>query len=548
VTSENISPLAGKPVPKELIINLDALKAAYYDIKPDPSNPAQRVSFGTSGHRGTSTDATFQEMHVAAITQAICEYRKEAGIRGPLMLGKDTHYLSEMAQITALEVLAANNVEIWLSEKEEFTPTPAISHAILKFNRENDGTKADGIIITPSHNPPSNAGLKYNPPHGGPAESAVTSRIQDRANEILEGNNRAVKRISLSEDSAKSLIKKANFLDMYVSDLEQVLDMEAIRSSGISIGVHPLGGASVGYWEPIAERYGLKITVVDKIVDPKFAFMTVDHDGQVRMDCSSPYAMASLVKLKDQFDIAFGNDPDADRHGIVTRQGGLLNPNHYLAVAIEYLIQARQEWPAAAMIGKTIVSSCLIDKVVESLDRKIFEVPVGFKWYAQGLFDCSLSFGGEESAGASFICRKGKMPWSTDKDGLIMGLLAAEILATTGKDPYQHLIEIGDRFGIPAYKRIDLPTTIEVANSIQKLTPEKIKIDSLAGSKITKVTTKASGNNESIGGVFIKTEEGWIAIRPSGTEAKLKVYGENLKGKEKLEEALNQAQELLPSL
>ena len=456
-------PLAGKPAPKDLLINVSQLEAAFYEAKPDPTDPNQLVSFGTSGHRGTSSNATFTEAHILAITQAICEYRRNQGITGPLFMGKDTHALSRPAERVALEVLAANGVETFIQRDDGFTPTPVISRSILVHNRSRSNSLADGIVVTPSHNPPTDGGFKYNPPNGGPADTDVTDQIQTRANELLRAGNKGVQRLAFEAALKASTTRTEDFVTPYVEDLANVIDLEAIHSSGVKIGVDPLGGAASAYWQPLAERYGLNLKVVNPKIDPTFAFMTIDHDGKIRMDCSSPCAMAGLVELKDGFDIAFGNDPDSDRHGIVTPSAGLLNPNHYLAVAIRYLLTNRPQWPVGAVVGKTLVSSCLIDRVVASLGRKLWEVPVGFKWFTPRLFDGSCCFGGEESAGASFLRRDG-MVWSTDKDGLILGLLAAEITARTHEDPGVHYQELTARFGTPYYTRIDAPATPEQKN------------------------------------------------------------------------------------
>ena len=547
-STPSTSPLAGKPVPKDLIIDPDKLIEDYHNLQPDLSVAGQRVAFGTSGHRGTSTKGTFQSMHVEAITQAICQIRKEIGVEGPLFLGKDTHCLSDVAQETAVQVLAANNVETYIQQNNGFTPTPAISHKILTFNRENKSIHADGIIVTPSHNPPSDAGIKYNPPHGGPAEDKITKKIEALANSILASGNKEVKKLSSQEIGQTRFIKKTDFAESFIDELDSVIDMQAISKSGITIGVHPLGGAAVEYWKPLAKHYKINLKVVDDIVDPTFSFMTVDHDGKVRMDCSSPFAMASLISLKDNYDIAFGNDPDADRHGIVTPSGGLMNPNHYLAVAIDYLVRYRKDWPSNLKVGKTVVSSLLIDRVVAELDRELFEVPVGFKWFAQGLHEGTLCFGGEESAGASFLCRDGKTPWSTDKDGLIMGLLAAEIKAITGLDPNQYLMRLVEKHGLPAYQRIDSPTTAEVRDRLLAITPEAVQLKDLAGDAVTGIFNKAPGNNMPIGGVVIKSNSAWVAIRPSGTEALLKIYGESVKGSDHLNALLKQIQLELPKL
>jgi phosphoglucomutase len=537
-------PNAGKPAPKDLLIDVSRLESAFYEGKPDPADPNQLVSFGTSGHRGTSSNATFTEAHILAITQAICEYRRNQGITGPLFMGKDTHALSRPAERVALEVLAANGIETFIQRDDGFTPTPVISHSILGHNRGRSEGLADGIVVTPSHNPPTDGGFKYNPPNGGPADTDVTDWIQTRANGLLRGGNKDVQRIGFEAALKASTTHAEDFVAAYVEDLANVIDLEAIRSAGVKIGVDPLGGAAVGYWQPVVERYGIDITVVNPKIDPTFSFMTVDHDGKIRMDCSSPWAMAGLVQLKDRFDIAFGNDPDADRHGIVTPSSGLLNPNHYLAVAIRYLLTNRPKWPVTAVVGKTLVSSCLIDRVVASLDRTLWEVPVGFKWFTPGLFDGSCCFGGEESAGASFLKRDGSV-WSTDKDGLILGLLAAEITARTGKDPGEHYKELTSKFGTPYYTRIDAPATPEQKSSLKKLSPEAVTATELAGEAITAKLTRAPGNDAPIGGLKVVSVSGWFAARPSGTENIYKLYAESLKSAEHLASIVSQAQEIV---
>jgi phosphoglucomutase len=537
-------PNAGKPAPKDLLIDVNRLEAAFYEEKPDLADPNQLVSFGTSGHRGTSTNATFTEAHILAITQAITEYRRAQGISGPLFMGKDTHALSRPAERVALEVLAGNGIETYIQRDDGFTPTPVVSHSILGYNRGRSEGLADGIVVTPSHNPPTDGGFKYNPPNGGPADTDVTDWIQNRANELLRGGNKGVQRTAFEAALKASTTHAEDFVTGYVKDLANVIDMEAIRSAGVKIGIDPLGGAAVAYWAPVAERYGLDITVVNPDVDPTFAFMTVDHDGKIRMDCSSPWAMAGLVQLKDRFDIAFGNDPDADRHGIVTPSSGLLNPNHYLAVAIRYLLANRPHWPTTAVVGKTLVSSCLIDRVVDSVERTLWEVPVGFKWFTPGLFDGSCCFGGEESAGASFLKRDGSV-WTTDKDGLILGLLAAEITARTGKDPGEHYKELTAKFGTPYYTRIDAPATPAQKNSLKKLSPEAVTATELAGEAITAKLTRAPGNNASIGGLKVVSVSGWFAARPSGTENIYKLYAESLKSAAHLTAIVGQAQEIV---
>lgn len=537
-------PLAGKPAPAELVIDLSKLERDYYTRQPDLANPNQLVAFGTSGHRGTPLDGTFTEAHILAITQAVCEYRKGQGFTGPLFMGKDTHAASTPAQRTSLEVLAANGVETIIQSDDGFTPTPVISRAILVHNRGRKDGFADGLIITPSHNPPTDGGMKYNPPNGGPAESDATTWIQDRANVLLRAGNKDVKRIAYESALKAGTTHQQDYVADYVKDLSSVIDMAAIRAAGLEIGVDPLGGAAVHYWEPLKREYGLNLTVVNPNVDPTFSFMTVDHDGKIRMDCSSPFAMAGLVKLKDQFDIAFGNDPDADRHGIVTRSVGLMNPNHYLAVAIRYLLALRPKWSTASAVGKTAVSSSMIDRVVADLGRKLLEVPVGFKFFAPGLFDGSICFGGEESAGASFLRMDGSA-WSTDKDGLILGLLAAEITARTGKDPGQHYQELTAKFGAPCYTRIDAPASPEQKAAFKKLTPEAVTATELAGDKITAKLTKAPGNNASIGGLKVVTANGWFAARPSGTENIYKIYAESFKDQSHLNRIVDEAQQIV---
>lgn len=540
----SVSAFAGKPAPPELLIDVTALERAYYAYQPDADNPAQRVAFGTSGHRGSSLEASFNEPHILAITQAICDYRRAQGIMGPLFMGKDTHALSAPAQRTALEVLAANSIETHIQQEDGFTPTPAISRAILVHNRDHPGLVSDGIVITPSHNPPADGGFKYNPPEAGPADSATTNWIQDRANELLRNSGRGARRVPYEQALRAPTTRPLDFALPYVNDLANAIDMEAIRSSGIRIGVDPLGGASLPYWVPIAERYGLEIGVVNTKVDPTFSFMTVDHDGKIRMDCSSPYAMASLVELKDKFDVAWGNDPDADRHGIVTRTQGLMNPNSYLSVAIHYLLTHRPSWSRASAVGKTLVSSSLIDRVVADLDRKLVEVPVGFKWLAPGLFDSSFCFGGEESAGASFLRRDGTV-WTTDKDGLLLGLLAAEITATTGKDPGEQYRHLTAKLGIPYYTRIDAPATPEQKRALEQLTPASVTETELAGDPVIAKLTRAPGNDAPIGGLKVVTEHGWFAARPSGTEDIYKLYAESFRSEEHLNRIVEQAQAIV---
>ena len=530
--------LAGKPAPSSILADLAELERVYYTAKPNVSNPAQQVAFGTSGHRGCSLDASFNEAHILAITQAICDYRKEQNYTGPLYLGKDTHFLSTAAQKTALEVLAANGVRVLYQQDDGYTPTPVISWLILTWNGKND-TKADGIVITPSHNPPRDGGIKYNPPNGGPADTDVTGWIQNQANEYLKANLNGVKRMPFEQATN---IESTDFVEKYVADLDSVIDMQAIADAKIRIGVDPLGGAGFAYWEPIAKRYDLDITVVNQSVDPTFSFMRVDHDGKIRMDCSSPYAMRGLVDMKDKFDIAFANDPDTDRHGIVVPSVGLMNPNHYLAVAIQYLFTHRN-WQGKG-VGKTLVSSGIIDKVADDLALPLVEVPVGFKWFVEGLFTGTLGFGGEESAGASFLRKDGSV-WSTDKDGIILNLLAAEILAVTGKDPGVLYQEIEKRFGKSFYTRIDKGTTPEQKATFKKLTPEKVTAMVLAGDPITAKLTNAPGNGTPIGGLKVVSTGGWFAARPSGTENIYKIYAESFKSEEHLKEIVSEAGQIV---
>ncbi len=540
-THSGISPLAGHPAPTELLIDVPRLEREYFECRPDLSDINQMVSFGTSGHRGSPLRGTFTEAHILAITQAICDYRRSYGTDGPLYVGKDTHALSGPAQRTALEVLAANNVETVIQRGDGVTPTPVISRAILMYNRGRKGHLADGIVITPSHNPPEDGGFKYNPTNGGPADTEVTRWVEDRANELLRGNNVGVKRVPFAAAVKASSTHQEDLVLPYVRDLRNVVDVDAIRAAGLKLGVDPLGGAARSYWEPINTTYGLEITVVNPVIDATFSFMTVDHDGVIRMDCSSPYAMARLVQLKDEYRVAFANDPDADRHGIVTPSTGLMNPNHYLAVAIHYLLTHRPMWPTRATIGKTLVSSSMIDKVVNSLSRQLFEVPVGFKWFVPGLFDGSCCFGGEESAGASFLRHDGSV-WTTDKDGLIMDLLAAEVTARTGKDPGEHYGELTAQFGVPCYTRIDAPATPEQRATLRELSPEAVAESSLAGEAIIAKLTRAAGNHASIGGLKVVTASGWFAARPSGTENIYKVYAESFKDQSHLNAIVTEAQ------
>ena len=539
-----ISPLAGKPAPKEMLVDLARLERDYYQRQPDVGNRDQMVSFGTSGHRGTSLRGTFTEAHILAITQAICDHRRSQGIDGALYMGKDTHALSAFAQRTALEVLAANNVQTLIQRDDGVTPTPVISRAILVHNRGRKERLADGIIITPSHNPPEDGGFKYNPPHGGPAETSVTKWVQNRANELLREGNIDVKRVPYATALEAATTQEEDFVLAYVQDLRNVIDMESIRAIGLKLGVDPLGGAALPYWDPISVIYGLNLTVVNPRLDPTFSFMTVDHDGKIRMDCSSPYAMAGLVKLKDEYRVAFASDPDADRHGIVTPSAGLMNPNHYLAVAISYLLTHRPGWNPSSAVGKTLVSSSLIDRVVAKLGRRLSEVPVGFKYFSPGLLDGSVCFGGEESAGASFLRQDGTV-WTTDKDGILMDLLAAEITARTGKDPGEHFQRLAAEFGMPHYTRIDAPATPEQKARLEKLSPEAVKESELAGEPITAKLTRAPGNNEPIGGLKVMTANGWFAARPSGTENLYKVYAESFRDAKHLETIVAEAQSIV---
>jgi phosphoglucomutase len=539
-----ISPLAGQPAPKQLLVDLNRLEKEYFQRRPDVADPNQLVSFGTSGHRGTSLDGTFTEAHILAITQAICDYRRVQSTDGPLYMGKDTHALSAPAQRTALEVLAANGVDTIIQSDDGVTPTPVISHAILVYNHGRGEHLADGIVITPSHNPPEDGGFKYNPTNGGPADTDVTRWVQDRANELLRSGNASVKRVQLATALKAPTTHREDFVIPYVNDLRNVIDMDAIRAAGLKLGVDPLGGAAVHYWGPINEIYGLNIEVVNAKIDPTFSFMTVDHDGKIRMDCSSPYAMARLVGLKDKYRVAFANDPDSDRHGIVTPSAGLMNPNHYLAVAIRYLLAHRPHWPPQAEVGKTLVSSSMIDRVVEEQGRRLLEVPVGFKWFAPSLFDGSCCFGGEESAGASFLRHDGTV-WTTDKDGPIMDLLAAEITARTGKDPGEHYRDLTSKFGTPWYTRIDAPATPEQKARLQKLSPDVIREANLAGEPITAKLTRAPGNSAPISGLKVVAASGWFAARPSGTENIYKIYAESFKDQAHLDRIVDEARRIV---
>ncbi|HEY8369014.1 MAG TPA: phosphoglucomutase (alpha-D-glucose-1,6-bisphosphate-dependent) [Thermodesulfobacteriota bacterium] len=538
----DVSPLAGKAPPPDALVNVPRLVTAYYTGRPDPGVRAQRVAFGTSGHRGSAFDLAFNEAHILAICQAICLYRRERGIDGPLFLGMDTHALSEPAFASALEVLAANGVEVRIDRAGGYTPTPVVSHAILTHNRGRTRGLADGIVITPSHNPPEDGGIKYNPPHGGPADTDVTSWIEARANGFLEADLAGVRRIPF--ERARRAASPYDYVGAYVGDLGQVVDLEAVRGARLAIGVHPLGGAGVAYWGPIAERYGLDITVVDPTVDPTFRFMAVDRDGKIRMDCSSPYAMAGLVALRDRFDVAFGNDTDNDRHGIVTRGAGLMNPNHYLAAAVSYLFANRPGWRADAAIGKTVVTSSLLDRVAARLGRRLVEVPVGFKWFVAGLLDGSLGFGGEESAGASFLRRDGTV-WTTDKDGIVLGLLAAEMMARTGRDPAEIYAELTRELGAPAYERIDAPASPDEKARLARLSPDQVRVREVGGEPIRAMLTTAPGNGAPIGGLKVVTEHGWFAARPSGTEDVYKIYAESFLGEAHLRRIQADAQALI---
>jgi phosphoglucomutase len=539
-----LSPLAGKPAPASLLIDVAALERAYEEGKPDLSDPAQKVAFGTSGHRGTPFAGSFTAAHIYATTQAICDYRRGKGIDGPLFMGKDTHALSGAAQRTALEVLAANGVTTIIQSGDGVTPTPTISRAIIVHNHGRTDGIGDGIVITPSHNPPEDGGFKYNPPNGGPADTDVTKWVQDRANELLTANNADVKRLSLAAALQAETTHQQDFVTPYVEDLVNVVDIAAIRSAGLTLGVDPLGGASLPYWERVNDIHGLHIDIVNTKLDPTFGFMTVDHDGKIRMDCSSPYAMASLLHLKDKYQVAFANDPDSDRHGVVTPSAGLLNPNHYLAVAIRYLLTHRPHWPETSFVGKTLVSSSMIDYVVKDLGRTMKEVPVGFKWFAPGLFDGTCCFGGEESAGASFLRHDGTV-WTTDKDGIILDLLACEILARTGKDPGQHYQELTQKFGAPLYTRIDAPATTEQKSRLGKLSPEQVTATSLAGDTITAKLSHAPGNGAAIGGLKVTTDSGWFAARPSGTEQLYKIYAESFRDQAHLDSIVDDAKKIV---
>ena len=542
-------PRAGEPASKNELVDIPALISAYYSFSPDISIESQRVSFGTSGHRGKAENKSFNELHITAVTQATCEYRAKEGICGPLYLGKDTHALSTPAQISAIEVLAANQVATRIAKDDDYTATPQVSFAILEHNKDTQSTseQADGIIITPSHNPPQDGGFKYNPPNGGPADELATSWIEKRANEILTSDREAIKRMPYDKALKSEYITEFDFVTPYVEALSLVVDMDAIKNANINIGVDPLGGASLSVYKKINEIYGLDMDIVNPHIEPTFSFMTLDHDGNIRMDCSSPFAMASLVALKDKYDIAFGNDADSDRHGIVTPTGGLMNPNHYLSVAIWYLFANRPEWSSELKIGKTLVSSAMIDRVAEDLDRAVLEVPVGFKWFVDGLYDGSLGFGGEESAGASFLRFDGSV-WSTDKDGIILNLLAAEILAKIGKNPAEIYRELEEKYGTSFYKRVDAPATLEQKAAIKAIDPNALNLPTLAGEQVESILTHAQGNGAAIGGLKVMTKNGWFAMRPSGTEAIYKIYAESFISQEHLSDILQEAQELVNSL
>jgi phosphoglucomutase len=538
-----VHPLAGRPAPEAMLPNIPRCMSRYYTIDPDPANPEQRVAFGTSGHRGVADAGSFNEAHVLAVTQAVCEYRAGAGITGPLFLGMDTHALSEAALASALEVLAANEVLVKIQKGLGYTPTPVVSHAILTHNRDNPGQRADGVVITPSHNPPEHGGFKYNPPHGGPADTDVTGIVEARANELLEQGLSGVKRVSLARALAAGTTRAYDYVGPYVADLASVVDMRAIAKAGLTLGVDPMGGSGIAFWEPIAERYGLNLTVVNTSVDPRFAFMPLDKDGVIRMDCSSPYAMAGLLAIKDRFDLSFGNDPDYDRHGIVTR-AGLMNPNHYLAAAVSYLYTHRPDWAADLKVGKTVVTSAMLDRVAAALGRSVHEVPVGFKWFVPGLLEGALGLGCEESAGASFLRMDGRT-WTTDKDGLIMDLLAAEMLAVTGRTPQELYDELAEQLGRPVYERRQAPASPEQKQAFKTLTPAMIKAGTLAGEKIQAVLTNAPGNNAPIGGLKVVTANGWFAARPSGTEDIYKIYIESFRDQTHLESLAEEAQTLV---
>jgi phosphoglucomutase len=537
----DVNPLAGKPAPVSMLVNVPRLVTAYFSGKPDPTIASQRVAFGTSGHRGSAFNNAFNEAHILAVSQALCDYRRRNGIDGPLFMGIDTHALAEPSFASALEVFAANDVTVMIDERDGYSPTPVISHAILTYNRNRTSGLADGVVITPSHNPPEDGGFKYNPPSGGPADTDVTTAIERAANAFLEDGLRGLKRISYARARKAACVHRHDYIGPYVADLANVIDMEAIRASGVKIGIDPLGGAAVHFWQPIIERYGIAATIVSDTVDPTFRFMTADWDGKIRMDCSSPYAMARLIGMRDKFDVAFANDTDADRHGIVTRSNGLMNPNHYLAAAIAYLFENRPAWNGNAAVGKTIVSSAIIDRVAAKLGRNLVETPVGFKWFVDGLIDGSFGFAGEESAGASFLRRDGSV-WTTDKDGVILGLLAAEIAARTGRDPSQLFDRLTDELGVPFYERIDAPATVAQKNVLKALSPARLAMKELAGEPVRATLGAAPGNGQSFGGIKVVAENGWFAARPSGTEDVYKIYAESFKSQQHLRQIQQQAQ------
>jgi phosphoglucomutase len=541
------NPAAGKPVAADALANIPRLVTAYFASKPDAANPTQRVAFGTSGHRGTSLKISFNEDHILATTQAICDHRREVGLTGPLFVGIDTHALAEPALASAIEVFAANGVQVMIDQHGGYTPTPVISHAILTYNKGRKDGLADGVVITPSHNPPEDGGYKYNPPHGGPADTDVTGKVEKQANRYLENGLKGVARVPYDRARKSETVHRHDYIGPYVADLDNVVDMALIKSAGVRIGIDPLGGAAVHYWHPIIERYGIKATVVNEAVDPTFRFMTADWDGKIRMDCSSPYAMASLIQMRDRFDVAFANDTDADRHGIVTPTGGLMNPNHFLATAIAYLFSQRAQWSSDAAIGKTVVSSSIIDRVARKINRKLVETPVGFKWFVDGLGKGSFGFAGEESAGASFLKRDGSV-WTTDKDGIILGLVAAEIIAKTGRDPSQYFAELTAELGMPFYERIDMPATAQLKNALKAVTPERLNIKELAGDPVRAMRTTAPGNNQPFGGIKVETDMGWFAARPSGTEDVCKIYGESFRDAAHLKKIQDEARAALARL
>jgi phosphoglucomutase len=542
-----VSPLAGKPAPASMLVNVPRLVTAYFAGQPDPKIPSQRVAFGTSGHRGSAFNNAFNEAHILAVSQAVCDHRRRSGIDGPLFMGIDTHALAEPAFASALEVFAANDVTVMIDERGGYTPTPAISHAILTYNRNRSGGLADGVVITPSHNPPEDGGFKYNPPNGGPADTDITAGIERAANACLEDGLRGVKRLPYERAAKAACVHRYDYIGPYVADLADIIDMDAIRASGVKIGIDPLGGAAVHFWQPIIERYGIAATIVSDAVDPTFRFMTADWDGKIRMDCSSPYAMARLIGMRDKFDVAFANDTDADRHGIVTRSGGLMNPNHYLAAAIAYLFENRPAWSRDAAVGKTIVSSAIIDRVATKLGRQLVETPVGFKWFVDGLIGGSFGFAGEESAGASFLRRDGSV-WTTDKDGLILGLLAGEITARTGRDPSQLFDGLTDELGVPFYERIDAPASVAQKNLLKALSPQQLAIKELAGEPVRATLSAAPGNGQSFGGIKVVADNGWFAARPSGTEDVYKIYAESFKSQQHLRQIQEQAQAAITAL